>query len=110
MGSADHPNPWKGIFIMSYDPKSGRWVRSGVDNAGERNAASSTGWKDNTWVWKNDAVNIVVKQQSKNARTFAIDVEGDGASNEWPKPAASAPRIVVAHRGVGVVSGSLGAG
>jgi hypothetical protein len=49
-----------------------------VDNAGERNAASSTGWNNNTWVWENDGVNILVKQQSKNARTFAIDVKGDG--------------------------------
>jgi len=75
IANADHPNAWKGIFIMSYDPQSRRWVRSGVDNAGERNAASSSGWNGNTWVWENDAVNIVINQQSTNARTVAIDVK-----------------------------------
>ena len=78
MPNADRPNAWKGIFIMSYDPKAGRWVRNGLDNSGERNAASSSGWNNNTWVWENDWVNIVIQKQSGNARTFAIDVKGDG--------------------------------
>ena len=75
IANVDHPNAWKGIFIMSYDPQSRRWVRSGIDNSGERNAASSSGWNGNTWVWENDAVNIVIDQQSTNARTVGIDVK-----------------------------------
>jgi hypothetical protein len=78
IASPDHPNPWKGIFLMSYDPQTKRWARNGIDNAGERNAASSSGWNENTWVWENDFVNIVINQQSTNARTFAVDVKGDG--------------------------------
>jgi hypothetical protein len=78
MGSSDHPNPWKGILLMSFDPKAGRWVRTGLDNSGNPIAASSSGWNENTWVWENDFVNVVIQKQSKNARTFAIDVKGDG--------------------------------
>lgn len=86
IASSDHPNPWKGIFIMSYDPQSQRWVRNGVDNSGVRNAASSSGWNDNTWVWESDAVNIVINQKGAKARTFAIDV----------KDAAGVKRVVEA--------------
>lgn len=75
MKSADHPNPWSSVFLMSYDPDSGKWVRNGVDNSGARNAASSTGWNGNTWVWENDAVNIVVEKQGKKGFTFAVDVK-----------------------------------
>ena len=71
---------------MSYDPQSQRWVRNGVDNSGVRNAASSSGWNDNTWVWESDAVNIVINQKGAKARTFAIDV----------KDAAGVKRVVEA--------------
>jgi len=63
VASKDHPNAWKAVFIMSYDAKEKRWVRNGVDNAGERNAASSTGWNGDTWIWENDGANIVLKAQ-----------------------------------------------
>ncbi len=75
MKSADHPKPWNGIFLMSYDPASSRWVRNGIDNSGERNAASSSGWSGNTWVWENDAVNIVINKQGKAGFTFAVDLK-----------------------------------
>ena len=75
MKSADHPNPWDGIFIMSYDPASNRWVRNGIDNSGERNAASSSGWDGDTWVWENDGVNIVINKKGTNGFTFAVDVK-----------------------------------
>jgi len=79
MKSADHPNPWDGIFIMSYDPASNRWVRNGIDNSGERNAASSSGWNGDIWVWENDGVNIVIKRKGASAYTFAVDVkQSDG--------------------------------
>jgi hypothetical protein len=78
--SSAHPGPWKAIFIMSYDPKAQRWVRNGVDNSGERNAATSTGWKDNTWVWENDGANIVVTNPSPAVRTFAVDVKAEGGT------------------------------
>jgi hypothetical protein len=45
---------------------------------GVRNAASSVGWKDNTWVWENDGVNIVITQKGQNNRDFAIDVKDGG--------------------------------
>lgn len=76
--SADHPNPWNAIFIMSYDPASKRWVRNGVDNSGERNAASSSGWSGDTWVWENDGVNIVINRKGANSFTFAVDVKESG--------------------------------
>lgn len=75
IANPDHPNAWKAIFIMSYDSQSKRWVRNGVDNSGERNAASSSGWNNNTWVWENDGVNIVVDRPSENARNLAVDVK-----------------------------------
>lgn len=75
IASADHPNAWKSIFIMSYDPQSKRWVRNGVDNSGERNAASSSGWQGDTWVWENDGVNIVVTKKT-NGFIFDVDVKG----------------------------------
>jgi hypothetical protein len=75
IANADHPNAWKGAFIMSYDPQSQRWVRSGVDNSGERNAASSSGWHSNTWVWENDGVDIVITQRGSEAYAFAVDVK-----------------------------------
>lgn len=78
MKSADHPNPWDAVFLMSYDPDSGKWVRNGVDNSGARNAASSTGWKGNTWVWENDGVNIVVEKKGSKDFTFAVDVKQSG--------------------------------
>jgi len=79
IASADHPDAWKAIFIMSYDPQTNRWVRSGVDNSGERNAASSSGWSGDTWVWENDAVNIVITQKGAKAYMFGVDVkEGSG--------------------------------
>jgi len=78
VASADHPSAWKGIFLMSYDAQAQRWVRNGLDNSGVRNAASSVGWKDNTWVWENDGVNIVITQKGKNNRDFAIDVKDGG--------------------------------
>ena len=73
--SADHPNPWDGVFLMSYDPASNRWVRNGIDNSGERNAASSSGWNGDTWVWENDGVNIVINRKGGGAFTFAVDVK-----------------------------------
>ena len=80
IANPDHPNAWKGVFIMSYDPQSKRWVRNGIDNSGERNAASSSGWNGDTWVWENDAVNIVVNQKGPNAYTFAVDVKEAGGA------------------------------
>lgn len=76
--SADHPNPWNGIFLMSYDPASGRYVRNGIDNSGERNAATSSGWNGDTWVWENDGVNIVINKKGSSAFTYAIDVKEPG--------------------------------
>jgi hypothetical protein len=79
MKSADHPNPWNAVFLMSYDPDSGNWVRNGIDNSGARNAASSTGWQGNTWVWENAGVNIVIDRKGSNGFTFAVDVkQSDG--------------------------------
>lgn len=75
IANSERPNPWKGIFIMSYDPQSQRWVRNGVDNSGMRNAATSSGWHDNIWVWENDYLNIVINQIGTQARTVAIDVK-----------------------------------
>ena len=80
LANADHPNPWKGVFLMSYDPKSKRWVRAGVDNSGERNAASSSGWNGDAWVWENDGVDIVINQKGANAYTFAVDVKEAGGA------------------------------
>jgi hypothetical protein len=76
--SADHPNPWSAVFLMSYDAASKKWVRNGVDNSGERNGASSTGWSGDTWVWENDGVNIVVNRKGAGAFTFAVDVKEAG--------------------------------
>ena len=76
VANADHPNAWKSIFIMSYDAQSKRWVRNGVDNSGDRNAASSSGWKGDTWVWENDGLNIVITTKGANAYTFDVDVKG----------------------------------
>jgi hypothetical protein len=78
MKSADHPNPWSAVFIMSYDASSQKWVRNGVDNSGERNAASSSGWNGDTWVWENDGVNIVLNKKGANGYTFAVDVKDSG--------------------------------
>ena len=78
MKSSDHPSPWSAVFIMSYDGDSKRWVRNGVDNSGGRNAASSAGWQDKTWVWENDGVNIVVTDKGPKARTVAVDVKDGG--------------------------------
>ena len=78
MKSADHPSPWNAVFIMSYDPSSKKWVRNGVDNSGERNAASSSGWNGDTWIWENDGVNIVVNKKGANGFTFAVDVKDGG--------------------------------
>ena len=75
VANADHPSAWKSIFIMSYDPQAKRWVRNGVDNNGDRNAASSTGWSGDTWVWENDAVNIVITNKGTKAYTFDVDVK-----------------------------------
>ena len=76
--SADHPNPWNAVFIMSYDPDTNRWVRNGIDNSGNRNAATSTGWNGDTWVWENDGVNIVITRKGSTAFSFAVDVKQDG--------------------------------
>jgi hypothetical protein len=78
MKSADHPSPWNAVFIMSYDPSSQKWVRNGVDNSGARNAASSSGWNGDSWVWENDGVNIVINQKGANGFTFAVDVKDSG--------------------------------
>jgi hypothetical protein len=78
MKSADHPSPWNAVFLMSYDPASQKWVRNGVDNSGERNAASSSGWNGDTWVWENDGVNIVINKKGANGYTFAVDVKDSG--------------------------------
>lgn len=78
MKSADHPSPWSAIFIMSYDPAAQKWVRNGVDNSGNRNAASSSGWNGDTWVWENDGVNIVINKKGANGYTFAVDVKDGG--------------------------------
>lgn len=74
MKSGDHPNPWNAIFLMSYDAGSKKWVRNGVDNGGARNAASSTGWNNDTWMWENDGVNIVVNRKT-GGFNFAVDVK-----------------------------------
>jgi hypothetical protein len=79
VANPDHPNAWKAVFIMSYDAQSNRWVRHGVDNSGERNAATSAGWQDKTWVWENDGVNIVINDKGAKARTFAVDVKDGGS-------------------------------
>ncbi len=63
---------------MSYDAQAKRWVRNGVDNSGERNAASSTGWNGDTWVWDNDGVAIPITKRGANAFTFAVDVKEEG--------------------------------
>ena len=72
--SADHPQAWKAIFLMSYDAQASRWVRNGVDNAGQRNAASSSGWKGDTWTWEMDGANIPVTKKGPDAFTFAVSV------------------------------------
>jgi hypothetical protein len=79
VANPDHPNAWKAVFIMSYDAQSNRWVRNGVDNSGERNAATSAGWQDKTWVWENDGVNIVINDKGAKARTVAVDVKDGGS-------------------------------
>ena len=79
VSSADHPNPWKSLFIMSYDSEAQRWVRNGIDNSGGLNAATSSGWSNDTWVWENNALNIVIQSTGKNTRTFAVDVK-DGTA------------------------------
>jgi hypothetical protein len=76
--SADHAQPWSAVFLMSYDDSKKHWVRHGVDNSGGTNAATSSGWKDKTWVWENDGVNIVIAEQGPKARTFAVDVKDGG--------------------------------
>jgi hypothetical protein len=78
MKSADHPNPWNAVFLMSYDAEGQKWVRNGVDNSGGRNAASSSGWNGDTWVWENDGVNIVIDRKNANAFNFAVDVKDSG--------------------------------
>jgi hypothetical protein len=78
VASADHPSAWKGVFLMSYDPQTSRWVRNGVDNSGERNAASSSGWQDNTWTWEADWGNVIVMRKTEKTRNFAIDVKDNG--------------------------------
>lgn len=78
MKSADHPSPWNAVFLMSYDSASQKWVRNGVDNSGNRNAASSSGWNGDTWVWENDGVNIVINKKGATAYTFAVDVKDGG--------------------------------
>ena len=78
IANTDHPNAWKAIFILSYDAQAKRWVRNGVDNSGERNAASSSGWNGDTWVWENDGVAIPIVQREVNAFTFAVDVKDIG--------------------------------
>ncbi|HVY06495.1 MAG TPA: hypothetical protein VHB46_11015 [Burkholderiales bacterium] len=72
--SSDHPSPWNAVFLMSYDPDSKKWVRNGVDNSGERNAASSSGWQGDTWTWENDGVNIVIDRKG-SAFDYAVDVK-----------------------------------
>jgi hypothetical protein len=76
--SAERPQAWKAIFLMSYDEKARRWVRNGVDNAGQRNAASSSGWKGDTWTWEMDGANIPVTKKGPDAFTFAVDVKDQG--------------------------------
>jgi hypothetical protein len=78
MKSADHPSPWNAVFLMSYDSATQKWVRNGVDNSGNRNAASSSGWNGETWVWENDGVNIVINRKGANGFTFAVDVKDSG--------------------------------
>jgi hypothetical protein len=78
MKSADHPSPWNGLFIMSYDSATNRWVRNGVDNSGARNAATSSGWNGDTWVWENDGANIVINKKGAAGYTFAVDVKEGG--------------------------------
>jgi hypothetical protein len=80
VANADHPNAWKSIFIMSYDSQAKRWVRNGVDNSGDRNAASSSGWSGDVWVWENDAVNIVITNKGAKAYTFDVDVKEAGGA------------------------------
>jgi hypothetical protein len=76
--SAERPQAWKAIFLMSYDEKARRWVRNGVDNAGQRNAASSSGWKGDTWTWEMDGANIPVTKRGPDAFSFAVDVKDQG--------------------------------
>ena len=76
--SGDHPSPWNAVFLMSYDPATQKWVRNGVDNSGNRNAATSSGWNGDTWVWENDGVNIVIDRKSASAFNFAVDVKDSG--------------------------------
>jgi hypothetical protein len=73
--SADHPNPWNAVFLMSYDPATKMWVRNGVDNSGERNSGTSTGWQGDTWVWDVGGANIVIDRKGANAFDFAVDVK-----------------------------------
>ena len=80
MKSADHPSPWNAVFLMSYDSEAKRWVRNGVDNSGGRNAASSSGWNGDNWVWENDGVNIVIDRKGANSFTFAVDVKEAGGA------------------------------
>lgn len=78
IANADHPNAWKSVFVMSYDAQSKRWVRNGVDNSGERNAASSAGWNNGVWVWENDGVAIPITKKGTDSLTFAVDVKDNG--------------------------------
>jgi hypothetical protein len=73
--SADHPNPWNAVFLMSYDPASKTWVRNGVDNSGERNSGTSAGWQGDTWTWDVGGANIVIDRKGDNGFNFAVDVK-----------------------------------
>lgn len=73
--SSDHPSPWSAVFLMSYDPETKQWVRNGVDNSGNRNSGTSTGWQGDTWVWDVGGANIVIDRKGANAFDFAVDVK-----------------------------------
>lgn len=75
--SADHPEPWNAVFLMSYDAAAKKWVRNGVDNSGERNAGTSAGWQGDTWTWDVGGANIVIDRKG-NAFNYAVDVKKDG--------------------------------
>lgn len=61
----------------SYDTKSQRYVRNGVDGNGGRHEHTSTGWSNGVWVWDAGGFRIPITR-GENQFSFKAELMKDG--------------------------------
>jgi hypothetical protein len=75
--TAQHQQPFSIVHLYTYDAKTRRYVRNGVDGNGGRHEHTSAGWTDGVWIWDAGGFRIPIKR-GDNGFDFKAELLKDG--------------------------------